>query len=50
MEKDKKFAEKKCLRCQRYFRFPKDVEPSPHLCPVCANFFRKFNSKEKVKK
>jgi hypothetical protein len=46
MEKERNFSEKKCLRCQRYFRYLKEEEPF-HLCSVCSNFFKKFNSKSK---
>jgi hypothetical protein len=45
MEKERKFEEKKCLRCQKYFKHSKDMEIIPHLCLVCSDFFKRFNSK-----
>ena len=39
----KEMNEKKCLRCQRLFKYPKDMNPVPNLCRACESFFRHFN-------
>jgi hypothetical protein len=38
----KEGTEKQCLRCQKFWRSPK--EDDSRLCPVCMKFFRDFNT------